>query len=70
LHQDVMARKLTTRKPYRPPPKGGTPVAVRMPPALAAKIDAWAEQHEVGRSEAVRRLAEKALSCTAESGAT
>jgi metal-responsive CopG/Arc/MetJ family transcriptional regulator len=38
-------------------------VAVRMPPALTAKIDAWAERHEVGRSEALRRLAEKALAC-------
>ena len=59
-----MARKSTKRKPYRPASKGRTPlVAVRMPPALTAKIDAWAEQHEVGRSEALRRLAEKALAC-------
>jgi hypothetical protein len=29
-----------------------------MPPALTARIDAWADQNEVGRSEALRRLAE------------
>jgi len=41
-----------------------------MSPTLTAKIDAWAEQHAIGRSEALRRLAEKALSCTSEQGAT
>jgi metal-responsive CopG/Arc/MetJ family transcriptional regulator len=66
-----MARKLTKRKPpYRPPPKGRLPlVAVRMSPALTARIDAWAEKNEVGRSEALRQLAEKALACEAAQGA-
>jgi hypothetical protein len=36
-----------------------------MSPELTARIDAWAHQHDIGRSEALRRLAEKALDCAA-----
>jgi hypothetical protein len=67
-----MARKVTKRKKPGPPPRGGRLplVAVRMSPALTARIDSWAERHGIiGRSEALRRLAEKALACpTAQDG--
>jgi hypothetical protein len=36
-------------------------VAFRMPPALIAKIQAWATAKEIGRSEAFRRLVERGL---------
>lgn len=38
-------------------------VGLRLTPDLTAKVDAWAERHPIGRSEALRRLAEKALAC-------
>jgi hypothetical protein len=62
-----MARKtLTKRKKPGPPFRGGKQplVALRMSPELTARIDAWGAQHGIlGRSEALRRLAEKALAC-------
>jgi Ribbon-helix-helix protein, copG family len=36
-------------------------VAVRLPPAIVAEVDLMAEQEGVGRSDAIRRLLEKAL---------
>jgi hypothetical protein len=49
----------------RPKKKGGVyPVtAVRLPPTLAAAIDAWAsgQEDEPSRSEAIRRLVELGL---------
>jgi metal-responsive CopG/Arc/MetJ family transcriptional regulator len=36
-------------------------MVVRMPSALIAEIEAWAESKDVGRSEAVRRLIEIGL---------
>jgi hypothetical protein len=38
-------------------------VGLRLEPALTAKLDAWAHRNAVSRSEALRRLAEKALAC-------
>ncbi|MDB5610504.1 MAG: hypothetical protein JWP25_7404 [Bradyrhizobium sp.] len=39
-----------------------TPVsAVRLPAGVTSQIDAWAEAHEVSRSEAIRRLVELGL---------
>ena len=49
------------RGPGRPATGKDPFVGLRMPPELTARIDAWAEQHSIGRSEALRRLAEKAL---------
>jgi hypothetical protein len=44
------------------PAKGKDPqVVLRMPPDLIAKIDAWADHNETGRSEAIRRLCERGL---------
>jgi metal-responsive CopG/Arc/MetJ family transcriptional regulator len=56
------------RKPLpKRPLKGRDPfIAVRIPHALLDRIDGWAEQNTVSRSEAVRRLAEKALNCQQE----
>jgi hypothetical protein len=47
----------------RPPRPGGRdPVlAVRLPPAIIAKVDLVAEKEGIGRSEAMRRLLEGAL---------
>jgi hypothetical protein len=35
--------------------------AVRLPAGLTAEIDAWANHHEISRSEAIRRLVELGL---------
>jgi Ribbon-helix-helix protein, copG family len=35
--------------------------AVRLPADLTAEIDAWANHHEISRSEAIRRLVELGL---------
>jgi hypothetical protein len=35
--------------------------AVRLPTDLTAEIDAWANDHEVSRSDAIRRLVELGL---------
>jgi Ribbon-helix-helix protein, copG family len=44
-------------------------VGLRLEPKLTAKLDAWAHRNAVSRSEALRRLAEKALACpTAQDG--
>ena len=43
-------------------PGGMDPVsAVRFSREITAKIDKWGESHEVGRSEAIRRLVELGL---------
>ncbi|NUJ81171.1 ribbon-helix-helix protein, CopG family [Methylocystis sp. FS] len=47
-----------------PAPTGKTPVAsLRLPPELAERIDAWAAKQKdaPSRSEAIRRLIQKAL---------
>ena len=36
-------------------------VGARLPPALIAQLDAWASRGSMGRSEAMRRLLERAL---------
>src|SRR5215467_5773613 len=42
--------------------KGEDPlVGVRMPPELTARVDAWAKERSVTRSEAMRQFAEKGL---------
>jgi hypothetical protein len=38
--------------------------AVRLPAGLTAEIDAWANDHEISRSEAIRRLVELGLKAT------
>ncbi|WP_404516079.1 ribbon-helix-helix domain-containing protein [Bradyrhizobium ottawaense] len=44
------------------PATGRDPVsAIRLPTELTSQIDAWAEAHEVSRSEAIRRLVELGL---------
>jgi metal-responsive CopG/Arc/MetJ family transcriptional regulator len=46
----------------RSPGSGKDPmVAARLPPELTARIEAWAETHDVSRSEAIRKLVEQAL---------
>ena len=37
-------------------PREGTPVQVRIPPDLLAKVDRLAEQYECSRAKMVRRL--------------
>jgi hypothetical protein len=44
------------------PATGRDPVsAVRLPTGLTSQIDEWAEQYQVSRSEAIRRLVEIGL---------
>jgi hypothetical protein len=63
-----MARKktpATTKKMGRPPTIGAagetTLVAQRFPVALVERVDGWAADNAVGRSEAMRRLVELGL---------
>jgi len=52
------------RKKPGPAPTGKTPVtSMRLAPELAARIDAWAARQKdaPSRSEAIRRLLERAL---------
>lgn len=54
------------RGPGRPATGKDPHIGLRMPPE---RVDAWAARHTVGRSEALHRLAEKALACsTAQDG--
>jgi metal-responsive CopG/Arc/MetJ family transcriptional regulator len=58
-----MAKSIQQKKIGRPP-TGATPVtSMRLAPELAARIDAWAAKQKdaPSRSEAIRRLIEKAL---------
>jgi hypothetical protein len=47
----------------RPKKQGGVdPVsAVRLPATLTKQVDAWGEDHDASRSEAIRRLVELGL---------
>jgi hypothetical protein len=57
--------ELVKRKKPGPVGTGKTAfVGLRLSPKLTAELDAWAEQNTVSRSEALRRLAEKALACS------
>ncbi|WP_439610024.1 hypothetical protein [Reyranella sp.] len=51
------------KKMGRPPKPGGAGVlvAARLPPALAAAMDLYADRVEITRSQAVRRLIEAGL---------
>jgi metal-responsive CopG/Arc/MetJ family transcriptional regulator len=63
-----MARnKVTKRKKPGPPPTGQTPViGLRLKPEVAIQIDQWADKHGItNRSDAIRRMIDKALACTA-----
>jgi Arc/MetJ-type ribon-helix-helix transcriptional regulator len=53
--------KVNQKKRGRPA-TGRDPVsAVRLPAEIAASVDKWAEDREVNRSEAIRRLVELGL---------
>ncbi|MBN9008229.1 MAG: ribbon-helix-helix protein, CopG family [Rhizobiales bacterium] len=58
-----MEKSITVNQKRRGrPATGRDPVsAVRLPEDVTARVDAWAEAHEVSRSEAIRRLVEQAL---------
>ena len=43
-------------------------VGARLPPALIAQLDAWASRGSIGRSEAMRRLLERALASESQLG--
>jgi Arc/MetJ-type ribon-helix-helix transcriptional regulator len=50
------------RKKRGRPPTGVDPlVGVRLPPQMISNIDRWAKENDLSRSEAIRRLLEKAL---------
>jgi hypothetical protein len=55
--------KVAPKKKRRGRPATGKDphMAARMPPALIAEIEAWAEANQIGRSEAFRRLVELGL---------
>ncbi|WP_249167159.1 hypothetical protein [Bradyrhizobium sp. JYMT SZCCT0428] len=56
----------------RPAIKGGRDphIAARMPPALIAAVEAWAETNKTSRSDAFRRLVELGLTVKAKSRPT
>jgi hypothetical protein len=43
-------------------------VGARLPPALIDQLDAWASRGSIGRSEAMRRLLERALAIESQDG--
>jgi hypothetical protein len=53
--------KVAPKKRGRPGTGKDPHMAARMPPALIAQVEAWAEAHETGRSDAFRRLVELGL---------
>ena len=53
--------KVIPKKRGRPATGKDPIVPVRMPPAVTEAIEAWADEHGVSRSEAMRRLLEEAL---------
>jgi hypothetical protein len=60
-----MKKSITVNKKSRGRPKkqgGVDPVsAVRLPATLTMQVDAWGEDHDASRSEAIRRLVELGL---------
>jgi hypothetical protein len=64
------------KRPIRvKPKKRGRPatgkdplVGARLPPALIDQLDAWASRGSIGRSEAMRRLLERALASESQLG--
>src|SRR5258706_8542990 len=62
--------KVNQKKRGRPA-TGRDPVsAVRLPAALTAAVDEWAEDHEANRSEAIRRLVELGLTVKTKARST
>ena len=60
MSESIVANKKSRGRPSRP--NGVDPVsAVGLPLDVTAKVDAWAERHEVSRPEAIRRLVEIGL---------
>jgi Arc/MetJ-type ribon-helix-helix transcriptional regulator len=54
--------KVTPKKKRGRPATGRDPhVTSRMPPQLVAEVEAWASANETSRSDAFRRLVERAL---------
>jgi metal-responsive CopG/Arc/MetJ family transcriptional regulator len=49
-----MAGSPSDRRPGRP--STGTPVHIRLPDELLARIDRWADEQGLTRAEAIRRL--------------
>jgi Arc/MetJ-type ribon-helix-helix transcriptional regulator len=59
--------KVNLKKKRGRPATGRDPVsAVRLPKDLTKAIDTWGEEHEVSRSEAIRRLVELGLKAKAK----
>ena len=59
----------TVHKKSRGRPAGikyGETIPARLEPATMAALDAWADSHEVSRSEAIRRLVEMGLTVKAK----
>ena len=53
--------RVKSKKRGRPATGKDPLVGARLPPALIAQLDAWASRGSIGRSEAMRRLLERAL---------
>lgn len=61
LYNTIMKSAKKKRKPG-PKPTGKTPViALRLSPALTAKLDAWAARKGYSRSDAIRAMIENGL---------
>jgi hypothetical protein len=69
LRYNLIMRKSIRVKPKKRgrPATGKDPlIGARLPPELISKLDAWASRASIGRSEAVRRLLERALASDLE----
>jgi hypothetical protein len=66
-------QSVISQKKRGPPPTGkGTPILVRVQPALLANLDAWitTQKISVSRPEAIRQLIEVALDIKAKKPST
>lgn len=64
------ANKVSARVRRKPANETDAVSAVRLPKELTARIDNWAEKHEVYRSEAIRQLVELGLTVKPSRAAT
>ena len=60
----------TTKTTRRGRPEIGDKIGVRLDPALLARIEGYAADHDMKRPEAIRQLLEQALGATAQAPST
>jgi hypothetical protein len=71
MGKSIRASRVKRKKPGPPKTTGpGVQVVVRLHQPMLGSIDQWAEQNDVTRAEAIRRLVDAGLSNNAEGART